>query len=260
MPSSRLCPILFVQLLRGSALTSSSQISTSRWLWCWRPGVFILLALSLATTCGRLEEPHPEDVLAQAREALETVRTVHFSLNIDGGGLELLPGVLATEIEGEVLRPDRLAARVRATARGMPINLEFRAVGDRQWVSNPLIPGQWQQLPSRPVTDALLDPQAGLATLMADMTDLDLGSTEQIDGIRAHHVTGHTPNSSVAAYLGGEPLGGTTVIELWVAVDDSRLFRAVLTGPAVAGDGPDIVRRLNFYDFGASIEISAPAQ
>lgn len=222
-------------------------------------GALLATGIGLAAAaCGEAAPP-PGEILGAAMAAVAEVQTVHFRLTIENGGIELVPDLVATRLEGDVAQPDRVQAEVWAKSRGITLRLEFRSIGNDQWITNPFAPEQWQRLPGTPIAGGLLDPQAGVTTLAATMEDVVLVGTESIEGVDVHRVSGRAPNASVAGFLGGAPVEGETAIELWIGVGDALVRRAELRGPTVGGDAEDVVRRIEFSRFDRPVSIVAPA-
>lgn len=220
--------------------------------------VLVACGTALLTACGEAPPPDPAAILAHASTAANQVSSLHFRLHIEGGGIDLMAGVRATEIEGDVVRPDRLDAKVVAQLRRLTLRLEFRSIGADQWITNPLAPGQWQQLPGAAIAGDLLDPHAGVTTLATAMTDVTLAGAETIDDIEVHHLSGRMPNEKVAAFLGAAPVPGETAVEFWIGIEDSLVRRVELRGPTAEGDSAEVVRALEFSAFDKPVTIEPP--
>ena len=102
------------------------RISTAR-----RAGL-VACGTALLTACGEAPPPDPAAILAEASTAANQVSSLHFRLRIEDGGFDLMAGVRATDIEGDVARPDRLDAKLAANLRGVPARLGFRSIGHDQ--------------------------------------------------------------------------------------------------------------------------------
>ncbi len=213
---------------------------------------------ALLAACGEAPPPDPAAILAEASTAANQVSSLHFRLRIEDGGIDLVAGLRATEIEGDVTRPDRLDAKVLAQFRGLPLRLQFRSIGADQWITNPLAPGQWQQLPGAAIAGDLLDPQAGVTTIATAMTDVTLVGTETVDDIEVHHLSGRAPNDQVAAFLDAAPVPGETAVDFWIGIEDSLVRRVELRGPTVEGDAAEVVRALEFSAFDEPVTIEPP--
>ena len=223
----------------------------------FRPLVMAATVLA-AAACGEAAPP-PAEIVQAAMAATREVQSLHFRLAIEAGGIELIPGVVATRLEGDVARPNRVQAELWAESRGITLRFEFRSIGDEQWVTNPFAPAQWQRLPGTPIAGGLLDPHVGVTIIASVMTELALVGTESLAGVQAYRITGRAANASVSSFLGGVPVEGETLIDLWIGAEDWLVRRADLHGPTVAGDAEGVVRRIEFSEFNQPVTIVAPS-
>ena len=218
----------------------------------------LLAAVTMLFACGGRTEGDANEIIDSATAAMAGVTSFHFSLDLGDTGVDFLPGMTATKMEGDAVRPDRMHAAVRVVVSGIPLTLDYRAVGDSHYVTNPLNRGSWQALPSAAITESLLDPAAGVMAIIAELTDLDLQGMESIGGANSVRIAGSTPSSTVAGFLQSPPAGGSTRVEVWIGADDSLVRKIVLHGPSLIGDPPDTVRTLELSRFNSSISIVAP--
>ena len=140
--------------------------------------------MTLLAACGTVESrPDPDELIAAATDAMNHVQAVHFVLGLEDATIEMMPGLAVHRAEGDVVRPDRMQARLHAKALGMSISVNFRAVEGVQYVTNPIAPDQWQALPSPAIAGALLDPQVGVTVILSALVDAKLVDRESVDGI-----------------------------------------------------------------------------
>ena len=89
-------------------------------------------ACDAARSCGTVESrPDPDELIAAATDAMNHVQAVHFVLGLEDATIEMMPGLAVHRAEGDVVRPDRMQARLHAKALGMSISVNFRAVEGR---------------------------------------------------------------------------------------------------------------------------------
>ncbi|MDP6349552.1 MAG: LppX_LprAFG lipoprotein [Chloroflexota bacterium] len=223
-----------------------------------RLAVVVGLLLAFAA-CGEEEAGGDAAAIVQdAAAAMGEITTVHFVLDLEYSTIEMIPGMQVTRVEGDVVRPDRMQARMEALAFGMLLSVDFRAIGATQYVTNPVAPDQWQTLATTAIAGALLDPRDGVTALLADLTDSRLEGSETLDDRAVWRITARADNALVADFLQSEPLPGTTAVEVWIGEADSLVYRVVLTGATAAGDAEDARRTIEFADFEAPVEIVAP--
>jgi lipoprotein LprG len=212
----------------------------------------------LLSSCGEEAEGDPKEIVEAATEAMSAIDSVHFLLDMGEFGLEILSGMTASRFDGEAVRPDRVQAAVRVTVSGISLTVDYRAIGDAQYVTNPLDRRAWQTLRGPPVAKSLLDPSDGVTAVLSRLTDLELVSLESAAGVKAHHITALIPNSDVAEFFGSPPADGVTTVELWIGTQDSLVRKLVLTGPSLQGDPPDTQRTIELSKYDEPVSIVAP--
>ncbi len=224
----------------------------------WAVSLAGLLVLLLGACGGDSADGDARAIVQDAAGAMGEITTVHFVLDLEDSTIEMIPGLQVTRVEGDVVRPDRMQARMEALAFGMLLSVDFRAIGTTQYVTNPVAPDQWQTLASPAIAGALLDPRDGVTALLADLTDSRLVGSETLDGRAVWRIAARADNALVADFLQSEPLPGMTGVEVWIGEADSLVYRVVLTGATAVGDADDARRTIEFADFEAPVEIVAP--
>ena len=224
----------------------------------WAVSLAGLLVLLLGACGGDAADGDARAIVQNATAAMGEITTVHFVLDLEESTIEMIPGLQVTRVEGDVVRPDRMQARMEALAFGMLLSVNFRAIGATQYVTNPVATDQWQALATPAIAGALLDPRVGVTALLADLTDSRVVGSEALDGRAVWRIEARTDNALVADFLQSEPLLGTTGVEVWIGEADSLVYRVVLTGATAAGDTDDARRTIEFANFEAPVEIIAP--
>ena len=224
----------------------------------WAVSLAGLLVLLLGACGGDAADGDARAIVQNATAAMGEITTVHFVLDLEESTIEMIPGMQVTRVEGDVLRPDRMQARMEALAFGMLLSVNFRAIGATQYVTNPVATDQWQALATPAIAGALLDPRVGVTALLADLTDSRVVGSEALDGRAVWRIEARTDNALVADFLQSDPLPGTTGVEVWIGEADSLVYRVVLTGATAAGDTDDARRTIEFANFEAPVEIIAP--
>ena len=224
----------------------------------WAVSLAGLLVLLFGACGGDATDGDARAIVQNATAAMGEITTVHFVLDLEESTIEMIPGMQVTRVEGDVLRPDRMQARMEALAFGMLLSVNFRAIGATQYVTNPVATDQWQALATPAIAGALLDPRVGVTALLADLTDSRVVGSEALDGRAVWRIEARTDNALVADFLQSDPLPGTTGVEVWIGEADSLVYRVVLTGATAAGDSDDARRTIEFANFEAPVEIIAP--
>ncbi len=224
----------------------------------WAVSLAGLLVLLFGACGGDATDGDARAIVQNATAAMGEITTVHFVLDLEESTIEMIPGLQVTRVEGDVVRPDRMQARMEALAFGMLLSVNFRAIGATQYVTNPVATDQWQALATPAIAGALLDPRVGVTALLADLTDSRVVGSEALDGRAVWRIEARTDNALVADFLQSDPLPGTTGVEVWIGEADSLVYRVVLTGATAAGDSDDARRTIEFANFEAPVEIIAP--
>jgi hypothetical protein len=169
--------------------------------------------------------------------------------------------------------------------------LRMITIGEESWLSWPplaMFTGQvgaedlWLSLGADEVGDATstfgvgggtTDPDAVLASLEnAEAEVVEIG-TETVRGVETRHLQATVDDEALAVLTAeagdtsspaADPAAaGDYVIDLWVGVDDGRLYRYQVEVPAQAVVGDDVPAHtamivLELFDYGAEVQIEAP--
>jgi len=236
----------------------SPPLRTHRWRWTLAnlaAGLAILLA-----ACGSGDSfPDARDLVSASTVNMNHVRAVHFVLGLEDAPIEMMPGLNVTRAEGDVVRPDRMQAELRAKVLGMVVSVKFRAVQGVQYVNNPIAPDQWQALPTPAIAGSLLDPQIGVTAILSALVYAKVVGQDSLDGIDAWRITATADNLLVAPFFQSKPAPGNTAVEAWIGKSNFLVHKVILTGPTVVGDPDNVERTIEFSRFGEVVEIVPPA-
>lgn len=202
--------------------------------------------------------PSPQDWLDEAVGAWNTTDSFHFTLALENRSLELAAGAQTDEAEGDVLAPDRVQVTTLIRTLLGSTEVQFIAIGDDQWLTNPLN-GRWEQAPPELQTDVtgIFDREAGIGALLADMQNLERLANEEVEGTQTIHLHGTLPGAALTTFAADlEPTDEVTV-DLWMAQDDRRLRRIIITEPANA-QGETPTWTFIFTNFDAALTIEPP--
>lgn len=216
----------------------------------------LLAALLLAGGCtgGGAELPAATDILARSAEAMRAVRTVALDLQVDpaADGLPIRAATGSLTASGEA---EGTATLVQG---GAPVELGFVVTGGNLYLRGPAggfgapIPVQFASSIYDPT--ALLDPERGVAALLAAAEPGETQARESVDGVDAFRVAATFPEGAVTAVVPG--VREAVDAQLWVDAATSRLVRAELAVPAAGGTAPVTVR---LSDFDAPVDVTPPA-
>lgn len=223
----------------------------------WRALLPIALALVLGA-CGAdlAGRPTPREAVERADAALQRVATAHFVFRSETGDMPFVQGFTVREFEGDVVRPDRLAFATKARRGAVVVALEFRQIGAAQFMTNPLVPGQWLPIVAGiSIGDVLTGISAGAAPLAAaaDLRYVDPGGATDVD-----RIAGTIPAAAIAQVVGGNPAAGTVLVEFSIARVNGLPREMVIRGAMLAGEGAQAVKRVTLSRLGEPVSIERP--
>lgn len=240
--------------------------------------LFLLLALfivgcqdnapptALATPTANIPPtptPDPTIILRSSANAMLGLNSVHVEINREGGPAYLDPDQtlnLSSAI-GDYASPDGIAAVVTVLGPGLVLEIQTIAIGDEQWITNPLTQ-QWELLPPgwgfNPAI--LFDEATGwLPLLTQDVTNATIAETVEIGGQLRHRLQATVAGERVTAVTGGLVQATTpVVVDVWV--DPATFYVSSLSFelPDPAGNEPS-QWELTFSNYNTPVTIQPPA-
>ncbi len=219
-------------------------------------------------------------LLVRAAAAMAGLESFHFALSTPQGATTILDAFELVRLEGDVRRPDRVRATIDATAAGFDVSIEAIGVGDRLWVTDPIAGGEFIEVPldatagdGGPTLAQLVNPDRLWLAALAAVTDPVVAGENTIDGEPVTRVDGTVDLSRILAdeavadgaladaptATAGlvEPLLDPLPVSLWLA-ESGHLRRLEVEGPLLAGEEPNVVRRLDFTRFDEPVTIEPP--
>lgn len=214
---------------------------------------------------GGGEESGPPDVevlLDSAVGQFLEMQSFHFALDFDGetSPMEQLSVDMET-IEGDVILPDQLDAKVKAKARqfgGINVNVSLVGVGEDAWVTNPFDQTMWLPLEGGNPLNGLFNPSEGVAAVIRGAANPTLTGEEEIDGVLTWVVEGTIDSGDLTAFLDSAVPGYDVKGTIWIGKDDNVIYRIYLLGQLTAEEPVDILRRLSFSSFNDVEPIEPP--
>jgi hypothetical protein len=228
-----------------------------------RRGVPLLALAALAVpalvgcTGGSSAESAP-DLLAHAKHTLDDAGTLHFALSSKGApetGTHLVGGA------GDVARPASFKGTLKVLALGSTLDLDVVSVDGTVWAQLPFTSSFSEIDPAQfgfGDPGALLDPDTGISQLLGKATTAKLGEERRVDGEVVREVTAEIPGELVKQILASQDPSKPVQARFSIATDSGELRRAELTGPFFTAED-DATYTLELSDFGADVEITAPA-
>ena len=229
-------------------------------------GVLLLVA---AAACGSPEETPPpaEEIVSRAVDAMTALPGFAFSIARSGGPAYIDAGetISFSRAEGIYVAPDSAQAAVRVVVPGIVAEISVIAIGDRYWETN-LLTREWVEVPGdrafNPAT--LFDAAQGLpAMLLEDLHSVVFGTMaelEELPGLELYLVAADLVTEDLFpltfGLIGPEPAR----VHMYVEPGTFLLHRLIITEPAAAPDLEPSVWQVDFWDFGATQEITPPTE
>jgi lipoprotein LprG len=225
-----------------------------------RFAVLLAAVLALAGCSGGKADqggaalPAAQPLLAESAQAMNTVQTAHFTLDVAGDVADLQ----VRHAEGVLTRAGNAKGTGTLTQFGATVEVEFVIVDKRVFLKGPT--GGFQELPQATVASfydpsAILDPDRGVAKVLGAIKDGRTEAKEKVGGTDAFRVAVTLPAGTVTTLVPG--LDQQVTGHLWLAADTKRLLKAEFGVPA-SGSGKAGTVTLAFTDYDAPVTISAP--
>jgi lipoprotein LprG len=219
-----------------------------------------LLAVSALAGCsGNGDDGESaSDLLARAKTALDDAGSAHFVLDSEGApesGTVLVGG------EGDIARPASFEGTLKVLALGSTLDLAVVSVDGTVYAQLPFTSAFSVVDPAAfgfGDPGALLDPETGISQLLEGAESAELGEERRVDGEVVREVTAEIPGKLVEQILTSEDPSTPVQARFSIATETGELRRAELTGPFFTA-GDDATYTLDLSDFGADVEITAPA-
>jgi lipoprotein LprG len=220
-------------------------------------GVLLLFATACGGGEGGSDDTPPEDVLAAAKVTLDETSGVHLTLETDN----LPDGVTGVEeAVGVATHAPAFEGTITVNLLGQAVEVPVVAVDDTVYAELPFTTGFQDVDPGdygAPDPAQLMNPAAGLSTLLSETSDLEQGES----------VRGGDDNSEVLTEYSGTVSGDVmeNVIPtatgefdvVYTITDDDELRTARLTGVFYADSEP-MSYTVTFEDYGTEKDITAP--
>lgn len=228
-------------------------------------GAVLLTALSACTGGGGSgaagdDDATPEEVLAQAKEQLDSTPGVHVVLTSDG-----LPegetGLVGADVVGTHEPSLALEGTITVRLSGIEPVVPIVAVDGETYAQLPLTSDYQVVDPSEygaPADPAqLLSTDAGFSSLLTQTTDVEAG--DQVRGGEDNtevltEYTGTVPGTAAANIL---PTAEGDFDVAYTVTDDGELRQMVVTGAFYGGDD-QVTYTVDFDQYGIEQEITAP--
>ncbi|HEY0453956.1 LppX_LprAFG lipoprotein [Actinophytocola sp.] len=201
--------------------------------------------------------PDGGTLLKDAAASTAAIRSAHFTLTVNG----TVPGLSVESAEGDLTREGGGAGAARGSVRmtmmGNLFEGEFVIVGDSAYIKGPT--GGFQKLPASLIAGlydpaAILDPERGIANVLAKVRDPKTEATEDVGGVATYRVKGRAAKDVIANLVPG--VNSDVDITFWLRKDGKH--QPVKASVAVPADGSPTVD-VTLSDVDKPVKITAPA-
>lgn len=206
--------------------------------------------------------PDPTVVLRSAANAMLNLDSVHVEITREGGPAYLDPDqtLNLSGAVGDYAAPDAIQAIVTVLGPGIALEIQTVAIGNEQWITNPLTQ-QWELLPPgwgfNPAI--LFDEAIGwLPLLTENVSNATIVETTEIGGQVRQRLQATVAGESVTAVTGGIVQATTPVtVDIWL--DPATFYVSSLSFelPDPAGGEPS-QWELTFSNYNVPVSIEPP--
>ncbi|HVK24867.1 MAG TPA: LppX_LprAFG lipoprotein [Actinokineospora sp.] len=202
--------------------------------------------------------PDGATLMKDAAAATRDIRSAHFTLKVNGS----VSAIPVQNAEGDLTReggPSGAAkGTVKLTLLGQLIEGEFVLVDDSLYIKGPT--GGFQKYPASLTSNlydpsAILNPDKGIANVLAKVKDPRTEGKEDIDGVSTIRVKGLGDKDVVAAIVPG--VSSDVEVTFWLRADNKQPVKASVALPS--SEGKTATVDLTLTDAGKQVTITAPA-
>lgn len=218
----------------------------------------MLLTVTLAG-CSKSKDsaanlPSGASLVTDAATKTKTLKSAHIKIDTDGdvGSLPL------RRAEGDLLQSGDAKGNVQLSQFGVLIQYDFVVVGPDIYLKG--VTGGFQKVDAATAAaiydpSAVLDPDRGIAKLLATATNPKTEAREKVDGKDTYRVAVNLDPSVVSNLVPG--VTGTVTGKLWLDVNSHDLVKAVLTVPGNTSNKPATVT-ISESNVDVPVTVSAP--
>lgn len=213
-------------------------------------------------------------LLSAAAAAMTALKSFQFELTTVQGKSTILRNLELVGVEGAVQRPDSFEATITAKVAIVNVDVDVVGIGGRLWVTDPLakdaayieVTGAAGDELQAQTLSALINPDRLLLAAVGLVESPVVDGTETIDGDKTTRVVGTVDLNRIQPLQLATPVAGSEFdklilgempITIWVDADD-RVRSLEVEGPLTTDESPDVVRRLDLFDFDQPVEIAEP--
>ena len=225
--------------------------------------IFLAATISCSSQSPPLPSPTPvttpREILDQTSQAMEQIDSLHFKLHHKTGFLELTPGLMINEVEGNLSKPDLLDISFRGSFGGIALNTQFITMGKSAFMTNPLT-GKWERGPTEVSSLGFFDPKLGIGTIISrtDLADFSVPKEQFPEQESIYIISGVLPTEALVPIVGQTLENLTVSTELVIDSESFYLLKVTIIGKVVPNDRDDVVRIITLSDFDKPVLIEPP--
>jgi len=216
-----------------------------------------LCAVLTGCSSGSGEALTPADVLTKSYDSMQNASSFHFSMVHDTAGTPISAKILMTNLEGDIVSPDKLQATITGTYSDVAIEVSLVTVSGQTYMTNP-ISGVWEPAPNSFKVLSVFDPGSGVAAIIKGLTNVtDLGD-EKVGKTKCYHLSGTVLSEALAPLTGTTATGVEIGTEVWISKKTFLVSQIKLTGKITDTEEAGITRTLTFSDYNKDVDIKLP--
>jgi hypothetical protein len=204
------------------------------------------------------------DTAARCAQRMADLQSFHFSVQPGGAPVQMGPlinspvPILLKAIEGDVVRPDQMQARITVSTLGIAGQIGLIRDRGTTYLNNPLT-GTWEQLPVE--TGNAFDPsllfssEQGLPTLLTAL-DMQTIGFDEVQGEIAYHLRAKDVEG---VDVTGSGKATTATIDAWIGMQ-TFLLRQATIAEAAAETRETTVWTLVLSAFDQPVKITPPSE
>jgi len=205
----------------------------------------------------------PREITDRSAKVMLAVNSLHFLIERNGviAYLDEEEVLGFKRAEGDFEQPDRVRTKIRIVTEVTPFDIAFIALGDEQYVTDPLS-GGWRQIPPEwGFNPAIIfDSEVGILKLLQEgLENLSLVGSDKIDGLPHYRLAGQVNAERIREMSAGLIGRGQVRVEIWIGADDFYMRQAHLVEPETDPQDPT-TWEFRFSAFNEPIEIQAPSE
>lgn len=202
--------------------------------------------------------PDPTTIAQKSADALTAQNSLHYTVTIKQGTVQIIPSVDFSSADGDYLKPNKFNGNLKVKVLGGLVDAQTVGIGSQEWIIIPKLKPVWSLLPQGTGFDpsVLFDPQKGLGATVQKAKDLKLVGSETIDGVDSWHLQGTVSGPDIKTLI---PIGlgqNDVTFDLWTGKQDFLTRQVTLKEITTNNNGSNWL--LQFSKFNESVTINAP--